>query len=160
MFKVNPSTQNRDTANKRIRDMWKAVMAAYRMGEQPRLSKAGEEHSERRNSRYEDDDPFALDAYNFIHSLSCPQEFSAMQVLVNTGLQPEKSKITKQNLKDMGNTLKQLGCIKTRQKRVDGSRQHMWTKPEEISKNDSTVLKESNSMSTPKEKSEQSVISF
>ena len=77
-----------------------------------------------------------------------------------SGLQTEKSKITKQNLKDMGNTLKSLGCIKTRQRRVDGSRQHMWTKPEEISKNDSTVLNESDSMSTPKDESEQSIMDF
>ena len=53
-----------------------------------------------------------------------------------------------------------IGAIKTRQKRVGGSRQHMWTKPEEISKNDSTVLKESASMSTPKDESEQSIIKF
>ena len=79
---------------------------------------------------------------------------------MNTGLRDEKGKVTAKDLKDMGNTLKQLGCTKTRQKRVGGSRQHMWTKPEEISKNDSTVLKESDSMSTPKDKSEQSIIKF
>ena len=70
---------------------------------------------------------------------------------MNTGLRDEKGKVTAKDLKDMGNTLKQLGCMKTGQKRVDGSRQHMWTISEEISKNDSTVLKESNSMSTPKD---------
>ena len=101
-----------------------------------------------------------LSTFEFINNLYCSGEFSARQVLMNTGLRDEKGKCTANDLKDMGNTLKQLGCIKTRQKRVDGSRQHMWTKPEEISKNDSTVLKESNSMSTPKEESEQSVISF
>ena len=54
----------------------------------------------------------------------------------------------------MGNTLKSLGCIKNRQRRVAGGRQHMWTKPEEISQNDSALLKESDSMSTPKDESE------
>ena len=145
---------------KDLDQIWKAAMAAYRMGEEPRLSKAGEEHSERRNSRYEDDDPFALDAYEFINNLHCPSEFSAMTVLTRTGLREDKSKVSTKDLKDMGNTLKRLGCTKTRQKRVGGSRQHMWTKPEEISKNDSTVLKESDSMSTPKDESEQSVIKF
>ena len=145
---------------KDLDQIWKAVMAAYRMGEEPRLSKEGEAHSERRNSRFEDDDPYALDAYEFINNLYCPSEFSAMQVLMNTGLQPEKSKITKQNLRDMGNTLKSLGCIKTKQRRVDGSRQHMWTKPEMNPQNDSTALKESDSMSTPKDESEQSIMDF
>ena len=146
---------------KDLDQIWKAVMAAYRMGEQPRLTKPGEELSERRNSRYEDDDPFALDAYEFINNLSCPREFSAMTVLTRTGLREDKSKVSPKDLKDMGNTLKRLGCTKTRQKRVGGgSRQHMWTKPEEISKNDSTLLKESDSMSTPKDESEQSIIKF
>ena len=74
-------------------------MAAYRMGEEPRLSKAGEVHSERRNRRFEDDDPYASDAYEFLKNFNRPSEFSAMQVLMFTGLQTEKSKITKQNLK-------------------------------------------------------------
>ena len=130
------------------------------MGEEPRLSEAGEVQSERRNSRFEDDDPFALDAYDFIHSLSCPKEFSAMQVLTRTQLRDDKSKVTAQDIRDMGNTLKSLGCIKTRQRRVAGGRQHMWTKPEEIRQDDSGVLKESGSMSIHKDKSEQSVIDF
>ena len=135
-------------------------MAAYRMGEEPRLSKAGEVHSERRNSRFEDDDPFALDAYEFINNLNCPSEFSAMTVLTRTGLREDKSKVSPKDLKDMGNTLKRLGCTKTRQKRVGGSRQHMWTKPEENPQNDSTALKKSESMSTSKDESEQSVMDF
>ena len=97
---------------KDLDQIWKAVMAAYRMGEEPRLSKAEEVHSERRNSRFEDDDPFALDAYEFINNLNCPSEFSARQVLMNTGLRDEKGKVTAKDLKDMGNTLKQLDCIK------------------------------------------------
>ena len=60
----------------------------------------------------------------------------------------------------MGNTLKSLGCIKTKQRRVDGSRQHMWTKAEENPQNDSTALKKSDLMSTPQDESEQSVMDF
>ena len=120
---------------KDLDQIWKAVMAAYRQGEEPRLSEAGEALSERRNSRFEDDDPFALDAFEYIENISCPSEFSAMQVLLGSGLREDKTKITAKDLKDMGKTLKALGCIKTRQKRVAGGRQHMWTKPPKTQKN-------------------------
>ena len=49
--------------------IWKAVMASYRMVEELCLSKTGKLPSKRRNSRFEHEDPF-LDAYDLIHYLS------------------------------------------------------------------------------------------
>ena len=60
----------------------------------------------------------------------------------------------------MGNTLKSLGCIKNRQRRVAGGRQHMWTKSQKTRKIDSNVLKESDLMSTSKDVSGHSFIEF
>ena len=106
-------------------------MKAYQKGAMPMLSYEKEKESYIQNNKFKDDHPFKFKALEEIQKKPVEICFSARDILEASGLR-EASKATKEDYKQMGFVLKELGCKKG--KRRNGSR--TWYRPEGWSLND------------------------
>ena len=115
--------------------IFKGIMKCFRDGEQPMLPIELERQSRLENSKYRDDHPFKYQALNRIKIRRGGVEpftpFTARQIFEETTLRASKD-ITKEDLRQMGIVLKELGCIKS--KRSAGER--YWQIPQDWSLDD------------------------
>jgi len=111
--------------------IFKGIMKCFRDGEQPMLPMELERQSRLENSKYRDDHPFkyqALERIKTRKSASCFTPFTAREIFSETTLRTARE-ITKEDLRQMGIVLKELGCTKA--KRKNGER--YWEIPQEWS---------------------------
>ena len=114
--------------------IFKGIMKCVRDGEQPMLPLELERQSRLENSKYRDDHPFkyqALERIKTRKSASCFTPFTAREIFSETTLRIPRE-ITKEDLRQMGIVLKELGCTKA--KRKNGER--YWEIPQDWSLDD------------------------
>ena len=131
-------------------------MFAYREGILPMLSEIGEDHSNHKNSEYEQEDPYEYYALNYVESTTTPIKFTARDVLASNMFFKDPEKIRRFDLTAMGKSLARIGCNKAGQSNKKGDRSRYWTRPE----NNSDQLIKPESVSSSKSESEQSLMDF
>ena len=104
--------------------IWKASMKAFRSGVLPMLDIDSERESFIENNRFKDDHPFKYLALKEIQKFPCNTKFTSRAILELSKLR-EDNKATKEDYRQMGLVLRDLGCKKGI--RENGSR--TWYRP-------------------------------